>query len=100
MSPTEILGFLSFAGDQENGIFINFCSVSVYRARGREEVTNFMEKIDEVVTTQRGQLQMVLVFLPTNDEYLYAEIKRKCYLEYGSKFSHGLCFKNRCFDIV
>ena len=47
---------------------------------------SFIEKIESVVKSEKSNLQMIMCVLPTNDEYLYAEIKRKCYLEYGGKF--------------
>lgn len=74
--------------------------INVNGTGGGQQVRSFIEMIEAVVKRVRDKLQMIMCVLPTNDEYLYAEIKRKCYIEYGGTFFHHRNFNRSSVSLI
>lgn len=49
------------------------------------------KEIDRLVAENRGQLDMIMVILPSPNLSVYAAVKKACSLNYGSK--RNICFR-------
>ena len=54
------------------------------------QVPNYINQIDQAMANyeKREGLQLIFVVLPTNKLETYSAVKRRCYVDYGSKLYH------------